>query len=114
MNNPFEIHSEFNGKLTRVYIGRKTTVWFSYETPIAFAISGAGTFKSENVWTNATAKHLNSIPAHVIPNAEFNDRLAVIADGFDSESQSTINRPSWTEPELIARYGESIRKLNDR
>jgi hypothetical protein len=110
MFSAFEIHTEFNGKLTRVYIGRKTTVWFSYETPIAFAVAGAGTFKSENIWTSQTAKHLNSIPAHTLSNQEFNDRLAVIADGFDSESQSTINRPSWTEPELLARHGESIRK----
>lgn len=40
------------------------TVWFSYDTPIAFRMETQGvvaTFVRENDWSNTTGKHLNSI-----------------------------------------------------
>lgn len=48
-----------DGKLTSVYTANMT-LWFSYETLIAFRI-GAEKVVSENVWTKTTAKHLNEI-----------------------------------------------------
>lgn len=66
---------EFNGNLTTVYLGRKVTLFFSYETVVAYAVSGEGTFKSENVWSLTTGKHLKSIPAHEIPHDQFEARV---------------------------------------
>lgn len=51
------------------------TLWFSYKTCIAFEIDGAA-YKSENIWTKTTAKHLNQIFAEEVPNQEFENRLA--------------------------------------
>lgn len=44
---------------TKINIGT-TTVWFSYDTPIAFRSSGERVVR-ENVWSTTTGKHLNAI-----------------------------------------------------
>ena len=111
MRSPFEIHTEASN-LTRVYIGRKITVWYSYETIIAFAVSGSGTFKSENVWTKTTAKHLNMIPAHTLTNKEFNARLAILAYSMDDEATRMIGRPSWENADYAVEQGTQIAKDN--
>lgn len=36
------------------------TIWYSYETPIAFQFTG-NVIVSENAWSNTTGKHLNLI-----------------------------------------------------
>jgi hypothetical protein len=36
------------------------TLYFSYETCVGFWLSGHGRVVSENVWSNTTAKHLNT------------------------------------------------------
>lgn len=46
--------------LTEVKIGT-ITVWFSYETPVAFDCADYGLVVSENVWTMTTGRHLNAI-----------------------------------------------------
>ena len=45
--------------LTRVIVG-DLSIWFSYETPIAFS-SPDELVVLENVWGSTTGKHLNSI-----------------------------------------------------
>jgi hypothetical protein len=37
------------------------TVWFSYETPIAFQFEGQPRVVSENVWSATTGRHLSAI-----------------------------------------------------
>lgn len=112
-SSPFEIHTEFNGKLTRVYVGNKTTVWFSYAKPIAFAVSGAGTFKLANEGeTQTTRKHLNSIPAHALPTEEFEARLSLLAHGLDDESVNVTNRPSWARAERAIEQGSDVARHN--
>lgn len=53
------------------------TIWFSFETPIAFD-EGRGIVISENVWTNTTGKHMNFInpdKSKRIPNDLFKLQL---------------------------------------
>lgn len=37
------------------------TVWFSYETPVAFQINGSSRVVRRNDWGPTTGKHLNAI-----------------------------------------------------
>lgn len=53
--------------LTGVEIGNNLTVYFSYETPVAFSFNGRVT-GSENIWSQTTGKHLNMIPGNVEEN----------------------------------------------
>ena len=46
--------------LTKVNVGT-VTVWFSYETPIAFEVYGQPRVVRENIWSTTTGKHLNAI-----------------------------------------------------
>lgn len=39
------------------------TVWFSYETPIAFKVPGQPVIVSENLWGPTTAKHIRWVMA---------------------------------------------------
>lgn len=74
--DPVTIRRSFNDNLTMLYLGDNITIWFSYETPVAFAISGEGTFKSENIWSRTTQRHLNDIPGRELGREEFQKRLA--------------------------------------
>ena len=48
------------------------TVYFSYQTPVAFRAPGYGLMKSENVWSRTTGKHLRMIGSgNEIPNPEW-------------------------------------------
>lgn len=70
--------------LTRVELGKSLTVWFSYSTPIAFAVPGLGRIKSENIWPRTTGKHLNSIYAkETLPNDEFVKRFNEVMAKMD-------------------------------
>lgn len=68
--------------MTKVNIGT-TTVWFSYETPIAFMHGTRNTLVvRENIWSTTTGKHLNSIDgggkeakARRVSSDEFNRAL---------------------------------------
>jgi hypothetical protein len=40
---------------------RKTTIWFSYETPVALSVGRGIEIVRENVWGSTTGKHLNQI-----------------------------------------------------
>lgn len=71
-----EIRRDFNDNLTRIYLGDKLTIWFSYETIVAFAVSGEGTFKVRKMrYSKTTARHLSSIPAHELEDDEFDKRI---------------------------------------
>ena len=111
---PFELHTEFNGKLNRIYIGNKTTIWFSYETPVAFAISGYGTFTVDPTGHTATTrKHINSIPAKAsLPVDEFYARLATLGIALDDEATRMIDRPSWDDAEATKSTIESAARRN--
>ena len=50
---------QISSNFTRVYTG-SLTIWFSYETPIAFQSFGQ-IFIRENDWGPTTGKHLNYI-----------------------------------------------------
>ena len=53
------IHRSMNNKLTQVSLGR-LTLWFSYETIVAFMHMGVKKV-TENVWGTTTGRHLNAI-----------------------------------------------------
>ena len=44
---------------TKVAISDSLTLWFSYETLIAFNASPCGLIVRENEWSTTTGKHLN-------------------------------------------------------
>lgn len=58
---------------------RKITLYFSYETCIAYSVNGNGIIVSQNEWGVTTGKHLNSIDAgnkkRRIPYLEFIKKL---------------------------------------
>lgn len=67
----------------RVQIGH-LTVWFSYETIVAFRTPQTGLVATENVWGPTTGKHLNWIcdKRQRIPREEFLDKLNSIKINF--------------------------------
>jgi hypothetical protein len=75
--NGIEISRSHNNNFSRVYLGEKITLWFSYETIVAFAISGEGTFKTRKMrYSVTTAKHLASVPAQELSDEDFDARIA--------------------------------------
>lgn len=75
--------------------GNGLTVWFSYQTPVAFARDGRKVVR-ENDWSNTTGKHLNSIDGgdkdSRIPGKDFENLLKFeLAKGtdFDFENSQT-------------------------
>lgn len=55
------------------------TIWFSYQTPIAFQYQRMNPVVRENEWGPTTGKHLNYIGENKslrIPGAEFEAKLA--------------------------------------
>lgn len=57
----------------------KVSVWFSYETPIAFTNSRGETVIRKNVWGSTTGKHLNAVCSDKsvrIDGESFENRLA--------------------------------------
>ena len=72
---------------TRINVGA-LTVWFSYETPIAFKVDGQPRVVRENIWSTTTGKHLNSIDgggteakAERVSSVEFNRALDALGLG---------------------------------
>jgi hypothetical protein len=62
---PFEIATprqffKLGRNTAEVTVG-KLTVWFSYETPIAFQVEGQRQVVRENSWGQTTGKHINQI-----------------------------------------------------
>jgi len=78
MTAAIEISRSYNNNLTRIYVGKSLTLWFSYETVVAYAVNGEGTFKSKNIWSQTTAKHLKSIPAHELDYHVFEAQLEAL------------------------------------
>lgn len=73
------ITKSFNGNLSRVSMG-DVTVWFSYETPIAFEVKGEGIIVSRNVFGSTTGKHINFVKGEAedvtqVGEVEFRVRL---------------------------------------
>lgn len=71
---------------TKVNIGT-ITVWFSYDTPIAFRSSGERVVR-ENIWSTTTGKHLNAIDggtkeakANRVSSEEFDRALEALGLG---------------------------------
>ncbi len=58
------------------------SIYFSYETPIAFSVLEGDTYKyykSANVWSKTTGRHLNNAnlaACETVPNGKFNELLA--------------------------------------
>lgn len=74
--NGIEIRRSMNDNLTMVYLGDRLTVWFSYETIVAFAVRGEGTFKTRKMrYSRTTARHLDTIAAHELSDEDFDKRL---------------------------------------
>lgn len=68
-----------------LYLGPVTLV-FSYQTIVAFAVSGEGWTVSENVWSQTTGKHINQETPHMaerVPHAEFQARLEALLKRFE-------------------------------
>lgn len=52
--------TELGRNLKRVDI-ENYTFWYSYDTLVAFVVSGHNLVVHENIWSNTTGKHLNVI-----------------------------------------------------
>ena len=79
------LKTSHNGNLSEVTIGN-LTVWFSYETPIAYQSMNDPLRVSENVWGATTGKHLNAVDggdkASRLPREQFLTMLTVMEDAF--------------------------------
>ena len=53
-------HRTIQSNLYQVQINH-ITIWFSYETAIAFQVNADFIYVSKNEWSNTTGKHLNII-----------------------------------------------------
>jgi hypothetical protein len=80
-----------NNNLTQVNVGT-LTVWFSYETIVAFREYGEERVVSENIWSQTTGRHLNDVDgggkyakAERLPWQEFNTQLADLLQRHDLE-----------------------------
>ena len=93
MSASFELGAETGARLSQLYIGSKTTIWFSYGEPVAFAVSGLGRFKvAESAVSRAERKHLRTLPARAeLTRDEFNARLAELADGLDAAASVFVD-----------------------
>lgn len=64
----------------------KYTIWFSYETAIAFQAEDTGrisnAFVAKNIWSNTTGKHLGIVKRELINyvEVEHNVLLGIIED----------------------------------
>ena len=62
------------------------TIWYSYNTIIAYRASGHLTRVRQNDWSTTTGKHLNAIDGgdkkSRIPGADFEAQLADVLKGF--------------------------------
>lgn len=60
------------------------TIWFSYQTPVAFRVEGEPRVVRVNDWSTTTGKHLNRIDGGAkrsrIPGAEFTRQLQEVID----------------------------------
>lgn len=61
----------------KIQIGGLVTLWFSYETIVAFRTAETGFCVTENIWGPTTGKHLNWISdkSDRLPREEFLDKL---------------------------------------
>lgn len=74
------------GSAIAVQIGQ-LTFYFSYQTIIAFECNGE-LYISENIWSNTTARHLNSInrdKSKRMPNDDFMAKLKTILKAYNIE-----------------------------
>ncbi len=73
--------SNYGAHTQRISIG-DLTLWFSYETVVAFRAPGHLRRVCENVWSTTTGKHLNWIDggnkAERLPSEEFDKELAAV------------------------------------
>ncbi len=80
------IQRDKTGKLTSVYTGH-ITLWFSYQTLVAFRIGASPVYVIENSWGPTTGKHLNSIDSGAKAN-----RLP--ASAFHAKYLELVSKPA--------------------
>jgi hypothetical protein len=95
MSTSIGITRSMNDNLTRVDVG-DLTLWFSYETPVAYLAPGEERQVSENVWSATTSRHLNDIDggtkeakARRVPHTLFTHRLGVLMDSISFTTGAT-------------------------
>lgn len=59
----------------QLFIG-SLTIWFSYDTPVAFMVHGCPKVISENRWGVTTGKHLNAIDRDKSNRIPFGDMIS--------------------------------------
>ena len=66
--------------------------WFSFETCVAFRVSGEERVVSENVWSAKTGRHLNLVApkSDRIPHEEFLARLERVQGRRESDADATV------------------------
>lgn len=81
-----------NAKLTKLTLGT-VTIWFSYETPVAYQVRGiAGVVVSDKGWSETTRRHIAAIPGRRAPIAHeyFEWGLDAISQGTDLGANSDV------------------------
>jgi len=92
MNNLPSIHSygqysssNYGAHTLCVQVGA-ISLWFSYQTVVAFSSGFSGRFVSENVWSVTTGKHLNWIDggnkAERVNNQVFDEEFNKVLDHY--------------------------------
>lgn len=95
--------------------GSTLKVWYSYQTPVAFAFNGSGRVVRVNSWGPTTGGHLASIDggeklakAQRIDSDAFERRLQAVVEEF------TSGRHDVTRERLAALGEETLRQLRER
>lgn len=86
-------HPNDRPNFARVNLG-EVTLWFSYQTCIAFQVPNHLPRVRENDWGPTTGKHLNMIdnsPATRTPGPEFEEQLAEVLDRMAYRPGPTID-----------------------
>ena len=85
MPEPISIANPEAPNLTELYVG-KLTLWFSYQTCVAFAVPGHGRVVCANRWGAMTGKHLNLIDKGQrgtrLPREQFDKALAFVQEAI--------------------------------
>lgn len=69
MSAEIKLEQSQNGKLSKLTL-HTATIWFSYETPVAYILPGVeGVVTSDKGWSVTTRRHIGSIPDRRAPIA---------------------------------------------
>ena len=80
---PYGYNGNYGTNALKITVGG-VTIWYSYDTAVAFETHATGLVVCENVWGKTTGKHLNIIDggnkSARLPAAEFEKKLQAVVN----------------------------------